>query len=613
MISRLVALVLCAVALAGCPKPRRILVPKVPSNGNPVARTRFLEAQAAFRRDAASTADDFTAIVEDFPDDPIAPWAKLYAGMAHVKAKSYAAAVQVLRPVAEADVEEGLQRKAQLYLGFARNYQRDHAGALPLLARGERAVEDDGERGEWLAAMAVATAAGDQPLDALPYFDKWYPLATAAEKGFILIRVGELSGAASASAAGGAFDRLDKKGPAAAILGYRVAADRGAAGDADGARKAREAVASARRAIGLPLAAAATSVAVPAGEHAGLVGAILPQSGKQARVGELAAQGLAVAAGAIGGGSGAVTVDLRSATSADEAAAAVDELASSGAVAVIGPIDGPAVDAAAGRANALHVPLLSLSPRPEERASGRWIYHVMHSAEQRARILARRAAAGGVRTFAVLAPENGYGRAVSSAFVDEVGKAGGTVIKRESYAADTKSFAGVARKLGKDWQAVFVADQADKLELIAPALAAAGHLPRPLGTKRATGGRPVLLLSTAEGLAPGYIVDAGRHSDGAMLAPGFYPDEKDPAIGDFVRRYQAGAGKPPAAVDAYAYDGAVAISAAGAVGRNELASRLDKSDAAGVTGTIRFDAGHRRADDGLVFTVVGGTEIRAQR
>lgn len=622
---RFVAILLCAVALAGCPGKRHTIGLKVPTSGDPDARSRFLEAQAAFRRDGdAAAAEEFAAIVEEYPDDPIAPYAQVYNGIALISTKDYAAADSALAPIATAqgdEVDKNLRLKARMYLGIAKNYQGQYGKALGFLRNAEPAAEDGKEQGEWLAAISVASAAGDAPLESLAYFDRWYAVATNQEKGFILARIGEVVAAAPVDAARTAFESIDKKGPGAAILGYRVAADREAAGDVGGAKKARESVAGARRSIGLGLAAVATAGAIGGGGGTpGLLGAVLPQSGKQARVGELAAQGLAMAAIAAGPGSSALTVDVRAAATPEEAAAAVDELVAGGAIALIGPIDGDSVDAAGNRANALKVPLLSLSPTPERRTGGPFVFHVMHSAEQRARMLARRAAAGGVKAFAMLSPENKYGESVASAFADEVGKLGGTIAAKQTYAADTKSFASIAKKLGHDWGAVFVADQADRLELIAPALAASGQIPKPLGTKKAVGGRAVVLLSTAEGLAPSYLVDAGRHSEGALLAPGFYPDDADPKIGDFVKAYTAAVGKPPAAVDAYAYDVAAALADAGATGRGDLADRLASIDHPGVTGNLRFDSKHLRSDDGVVFTVTATGaagaeiyEIHAQR
>ncbi len=606
------ALVLAA---TGCPRhTRRTLVPPAPTDGDAAARQRFADARAAFARDGDNAAE-FVAIGEQFPDDPIAPWAHLYAGIAHVAAGAYAEAVRELDQVDDGEAPPGLRTRADLFLGLARNYQGEHGKALPRLARGEAAIEGDAERAEWLAAMAVATAAGSEPLAALRYFDRWYPLATSAERGYILARVGELVAAAPAEGLRSAWAEVEPgRGPAAALLGPRLAGALDEQGDAAGAARVRAAAAPARAALGLP--ASAPVVVAAGGGEPGLVAALLPTTGKGARVGELSAQALAVAGGAVGGAA-LTTIDVHAADSAEAAAAAVDAAAAAGVVAAIGPIDGAAVDAATARAEALGLPLLSLSPRPEERAAGRTVFHLWHSAEMRARALARAALAGGARRFALAVPESGYGRAVRAAFEAEVGAGGGTVVVARAYPVDARSFAGVAKQLSGAFDAVFIGDAADRLELIAPALAAAGLVPRPGGKGKVALGRAVWLLSTAENVAPDFLVDAGRHALGALLAPGFYADAEDPVAADFVRVYQAAHGRAPVAVDAYAYDAALLAARAGGGGRAGLVRALAAGEVVGLTGPIRFDRDHRRADDGVLYTVeadaAGGLRLRALR
>jgi branched-chain amino acid transport system substrate-binding protein len=301
---------------------------------------------------------------------------------------------------------------------------------------------------------------------------------------------------------------------------------------------------------------------------------------------------------------------------ASASANAVDELAKTHVVAIVGPIDEDAVDAAGGRAEGLGIPLLSLSSRPEARTMGAYVFHVRHSAEMRARILARRALAKGVTSFYVMAADTGYGKAVAAAFENEVQKGSGTVAGTVTYAKDTKSFDGKAKQLSGSFQAVFVADNAEDLELIVPALATAGYFPKPLGTKKVVGGRPILLLSTAEGLTAQYVANAGRYSEGAMLAPGYYPDQQDPTSKAFVDKYAAAFGRAPGAIEAYAYDAAQLAAAAAAGGRNAAATTLSNAQLDGVTGTIKFDSNHLRADPGVIYTVVddnGSYAIRIQR
>ena len=100
---------------------------------------------------------------------------------------------------------------------------------------------------------------------------------------------------------------------------------------------------------------------------------------------------------------------------------------------------------------------------------------------------------------------------------------------------------------------------------------------------------------------------------GALLAPGFYPDAADPGAKAFVERFTAAYGRAPGPTEAYAYDAAQLVAAASGGGRNGIATTLSSSTLAGVTGAIKFDADHRRADPGVIYTVTeetGGFAIR---
>ena len=635
--ARFEKLIAIGALLSACAAPtRHSIVPAAPTTGSPIAHERFSKAQQSFQHDGDDNGE-FHAIAAQFPSDPVAPFARLYDGMAAFKAGRYvdadAALALVIDPPPGTPPEDAaLMRRARLLRGLSLNYLGKADAARPLLDNGESAAENEGERIEWVAAMASVASVGQAPLSSLPYFDRWWPHATPAERGYILARVTELATAANAGHAKAAWDELaSQSGVAAAILGARVANDRQAAGDSSGAEKIRKSIASARQSIGLlPLASAVATpatvpVAVVAPTGRVVVGACVPQTGKRSRVGEKALRGLSIAVGALGtaqtGDAAAaerLVVEVQSVQGPQDVAAAVDALASQGAAAIIGPIDGPEIDAVGERAEKLPMTVLSLAARPEERASHAHTYHMMHSAESRARVLARRSLAAGVKLYAILGPDNGYGRAVSAAFADEVTRGGGSVVAKPTYPADSKSFATVVKKLDGGWDALFIPDQADKLELIAPALAAAGLVPKPLATKKVPRGRPVLLLSTAEGVDAAFVAAAGRHSEGAWFAPGFYADASDTIAGDFVRRFVAAYGKEPGAIEAYAYDAATLVALL-AGGDADWSAKLRAGASVGVTGPLRFSVDHRRSDDGVVFEVVtdasadGGFAIRARR
>lgn len=608
-------LLVIAACLAACPRPstRRTLVPDVPTSGDVGARSRFQEARAKFLRDGKDTGE-FHRIADEFPEDPIAPWAQLYAGISDVKARKINRAVKALTEVVEAKADPGLTARGRLFLGIAKNYQGDAAGALALLKSSDRAIEDDGDRTEYLAALAYATAAaGDPPIRSLAMFDQLYPRVTPTERAALVARIEEVVGAAEPNLVRRAFDELpDRKGPSFAIVASRLVSLAEQAGNTQEAQRMREIAGPARITLGLPQAIDADSAAAAAGGPAGLIGAVVPLGSKSNRVAEAAVAGLGLAAG-VGDGKAVAAIEVRAAGDSDAVGLAVEELARANVTAIIGPTDREAVDAAGPRADSLGVPLLSLSGRAEKHAVLPTVFHMMHSGEARARALAQRALGKGVTRFAVLAPDSGYGKTLSAAFVDEVGRGGGTIVSSVTYKPDSKSFAGIVSKLTGSWDAVFVPEDASTLSLIAPALDASDTKPRPLGTKKMKGGRPVLLLSTAENLTGAFLTDAGRHAEGAFFAPGYYPDDQEPASKAFVERFIATFGRAPGFVEAYAFDAAQLAAAAGGAGRAGLAANLAKVQFVGLTGTIRFDADHRRADPGVVYTVVEETGAYAIR
>ncbi|MEM9489206.1 MAG: penicillin-binding protein activator, partial [Myxococcota bacterium] len=333
--------------------------------------------------------------------------------------------------------------------------------------------------------------------------------------------------------------------------------------------------------------------------------------------GQLAMRGLALASGtfadARSGEMAPFVVAVQDSRSTPAGArSALAATAGDDVIAVVGPIDGKSVDAAAAAADEMSVPLLSLNPRSGQRGevSSRFVFHIVHSAEDRAVALARHAYGLGVTSFAVLRPGNGYGRAVSGAFADELARLGGDLVIEVTYDPKSTSYTEVIDKLKKKqgWTALFIPDQASRLELIAPALAASDLISRPLDDdRRMRRGRKIAVLSTAEFIAPRYLRSAARYSYGAILAPGFFPDRADAQIGDFTGRYEQSFGTTPTALDAYSYDAALVVRSAaadGASSRTALAEVVAAGSVTGLTGTITFDERRRRRDSGLLYQVI---------
>lgn len=605
----LIALLLVLGACHG--RIRKTLTPQEPTHGNAEARSRFLDAKSRFGSDGTS-ASDFKAIVEDFPNDPIVPWAELYAGIAAIKGRDFAEADKQLTKVIADSPNPGLTARASMFLGIAKNYAGDYAAARKYLAGADRAIENDDERTEFLAAVAYSTAAGDSPLQSLGVFDELYGRVTPAERAVIVARVQEVVSSTDRNTLERLFDSIaNRRGPAIGAVGSRLVIIYERAGDAARAAQMRENMVPVRAALGLPRTITEGEVggAATTSGDASLVGALVPLGSREEnRLAEAAVAGLGLAAGAPDG-KGVAAIETRAAIDKPTSAEAVDVLAGKNVIAVVGPIKGSSVDAAAERAESLGVPLISLATNAELRTSSRFVFHIRHSPDARAKVLAQRALAAGIKTFAVLAPESDYGAGTSKAFAEEVARGGGRIVTTVTYPAGTKSFADRTSKLKGSFDGVFVADDARHLGLIAPSLAAAGLVPKPtpFPTKKLVQGRPILLLSLAEGLDADLLSDAGRHATGALLAPGFFPDNADPVQKPFIDRFVAAYGRAPGATEAYAYDAAQLAAAAGGGGRQGLAATLATGTLAGVTGAIKFDANHRRADPGVVYTVVEET------
>ncbi len=603
----------------------------VPTDGDEKALRRFEETRARFLRDggqarAAGTTSEFESIARDYPDDPIAPHALLFAGMAALGAGQYDRAADNLEEVVrDTGVDAGVRSRGRLFYGITLGYQGKHRRALRELAEARASVDPENkeERAAFFAAWAESNAATGALDEAIAGYDAWHSLGRPAERAYALSRIRSLVEQLDEAAVRRVYGRLEnKEGPAAALVGARLAAQLDARGDRDGAEQVRSEVKDARGQLGLGGGGAAGE---GAGGDPGRLGAILSLSGKRNRLGDFAMRGLALAssafddrdasAGRLGFPRPFQLMVRDDASQAQGAAAGIDALAQAGAIGVVGPDDGRSVERAARRAGELGVPLVSLHPAAEllEGIDSPYVFHAVHSAEQRARALARHALAGGARDFAIFAPDNGYGRKVGEAFRHAVERGGGNVVVQERYPAGATSFATHVARLKKPFQALFVPDRARTLELIAPALAAANLIARPPAQKTTKRGRSFWLLSTADVLEPRFLRSAGRYSAGAVLAPGFFADRTDPRISEFVAQYERSFGRAPTALDAYAFDGAWAVRAAverGAQNRREVADALATGSVDGLTGKVAFDSSHRRRDDGILFEVV---EVRADQ
>jgi ABC-type branched-subunit amino acid transport system substrate-binding protein len=214
----------------------------------------------------------------------------------------------------------------------------------------------------------------------------------------------------------------------------------------------------------------------------------------------------------------------------------------------------------------------------------------------------------------VLGPETAAAGRLIESFRRAVNAGGGRVVVQASYPLATSSFSTAVAPLRRaSFDAVFVADDAERLELIAPALAVIDVWSRPTGARPSSpsAGNPrrdVLLLSTAVGLGKRLVRNAGRYVQGALLAPGFCAATDDARSARFIARFRQLYAQDPSATDAYGFDGMRLLRATierGARTRADVLRLLAAESREGVTGTIKFGPDHSRIDAPPVYTVDG--------
>ena len=342
--------------------------------------------------------------------------------------------------------------------------------------------------------------------------------------------------------------------------------------------------------------------------HRVLIGALLPLSGRLKPFGQQVLNGVRLA---VDPGSDAAPEKLAGIvvkdTEGDAAAlqTGLEELAREYRVSVIiGPLLSRQVAAAAPKADAHRIPLLT--PTASEDWARPWKYVLRNSItnRQQAREIAAYAVnALNLKRFCILYSDDGYGTGMMRVFSEEVVKRGGEIIARASYDPNATDFGpqikylkeadlskggflgpppqqkGGIREYKPGFDAVFLPSDYDQAGLMAAQLAFYSI-------------QGVTLLGTNGWNSPDLFRVGGKYIDGGIFVDGFFPGSTDPSVRSFVERYRNRYEEEPTLLAAQAYDTAQLILKAlqeGAVTGAAVRDFVGRiQNFSGVTGPTRY-------------------------
>lgn len=352
------------------------------------------------------------------------------------------------------------------------------------------------------------------------------------------------------------------------------------------------------------------------------IGCLLPLSGPYKIYGNKVLKGIELALGQYTDGDGRPTIKIiikDTESDPQKAVQAVGELYEERVAAIIGPL--ATATQAASEAQKLGLPIITLTQKREITDVGDYVFRNFITPGMQVKTLVSYAIKElQLKRFAILYPDESYGKIFMNLFWDEVIALGGKVVGAESYNINHTDFADPIKKLvglyydipedlkypGEqgadkdidpnekekeqgsedskaivDFDAIFIPDAPNKAGLIIPQLAFYDI-------------EDVYLLGTNLWHSKKLIKMAGHYAQNAILADGFYAESTLKVVKNFVESFEKTYGEKPGYIEAVAFDTARILFEM--VGRPDIRFRTKLKDELmnlrgfeGVSGMTSFD------------------------
>jgi branched-chain amino acid transport system substrate-binding protein len=392
------------------------------------------------------------------------------------------------------------------------------------------------------------------------------------------------------------------------------------------------------------------------------IGCLLPLSGPYKVFGERALDGIEFAFSRFSEGRQETYRLLVRDTGADPQMmeTAFQELMAENVAAILGPIS--TAEYAAVEAQENGIPIMTLTQKERITEIGDYVFrNFLTPRSQAERLVAHASMQHGIDKFAILYPEEKYGRRFMNHFWDEVIANRGEVVGVESYATVQTDYSDAVKKLvglyydvpgdlaardkyvpatltdvvreyrrvtGRhdiyipvkkkiertdgteepepivDFGAVFIPDAPLKSAQVVPQLAYHNV-------------SDVLIMGTNLWYTDQMLEMADIYLQNAVLTTGFFPESSRPEVADFVRAYKAAYGKEPGYIEAVAYDSATVLFQILArpdvnhrpAFRNALVTMPPHE---GATGPVAFDPGGELRTTPYLLQIKGKAYVELQ-
>ncbi len=372
----------------------------------------------------------------------------------------------------------------------------------------------------------------------------------------------------------------------------------------------------------------------------GVIGCLLPLSGPFAIYGEEVLNGIQLGMGTSGGWDGPIKELVVKDTKGkpEDALAGLEELVKEEKVmAIIGPLSSRTAVATAKGAQTLGVPMIALTQKEGVVEEGDMVFRNFLTPSQEVKGLLDTAIGEmGIKRFAILYPENNYGRYLTDLFWDGTDRMGARVTAVESYDPGDTDFAdqikkitglygprpeSVLRRLEEerppeaeeselspdspepivDFEAIFIPDNYQRVAMIAPQLVFHDVV-------------DVVLLGTSLWQSPKLLEIAGDYIQGAIFPSGFVENSPEPGAMAFVERYRENFDSAPGVLAATGYDTVRLLKEV--MSEQDIRTRSDlqkalltRADFRGVTGPTSFDLQGEVSKKPLLLTISGNQMI----